>query len=80
MTMADLLSIVLPVVGVPMVGKAGAGVIAFLKKLRCVYWYGDVTKEDLQAAIRMVCCFVVLCACSCGMQARMNKASSFKQA
>ncbi|CAE7940343.1 unnamed protein product [Symbiodinium sp. KB8] len=21
---------------------------------RCVYWYGDVTKEDLQAAIRMV--------------------------
>lgn len=22
--------------------------------LRCVYWYGDVTKEDLQAAIRMV--------------------------
>lgn len=21
---------------------------------RCVYWYGDVTKEDLQAAVRMV--------------------------
>lgn len=21
---------------------------------RCVYWYGDVTKDDLQAAIRMV--------------------------
>ena len=21
---------------------------------KCVYWYGDVTKDDLQAAIRMV--------------------------
>ena len=29
---------------------------SFLQRrcLRCVYWYGDVTKEDLQAAIRMV--------------------------